>query len=421
MKDKIKKEYMFLGGVMLLALGIVGMYFFNKSYALDDAEKIDINCDKEVAISGEEITCSITGMVSSYQVSALESQVNLSDNLEFVSFTVDNTTTEEDDTWQGTGDDGNIQLYINNKTSTFSIGELKVKVKDDTSITNSDSITLENTIFYDEQFKENVIENATYSIGNEYLNINNLDVDEDDNIIYNLDINDTYTELFSNIDTSGTITVLDKNGNKVDESNNLRTGDIIQIKLNSETIEYKISVLGDVTSDGKVSFSDVTSLYQYYSAVKDISREEKIATIPVTVNIQKSQSIVYESYSFDEEKGVFNLTGSNTAYSMFDQSEFTTLSGMVGRGNLKYVCDDFNSSSCTKMYELTALVYNNIDATTSTLTYIEHSVKKSDYTGKYALTKEEVLAGDIVEKGRVGFNDVSKVYRYHAKVITSFK
>ena len=284
MNKKIKKEYMFLGGLMLLGFVIVGIYIFNKSYALDETGSIDLDCDKEVAGSGDEIVCSVIGNVSSYQVSALESQVSLSENLEFVSFTVDSTSEDEDDRWQGNGDDGNIQLYIaNNKSDEFTIGELKVKVKEN-SVVDEEDITLKDVVFYNENFEEREIASITANIkgssdtNEDYLTINNLDVLEDEKIIYNLDVNKTYSEILKNIDTNGNIKILDKDNKELSDSNVLKTGDTIKIEFSSKNVEYKISVLGDINGDGEIDGFDVAPLYSYAIGVKvNISREGILA------------------------------------------------------------------------------------------------------------------------------------------------
>lgn len=88
---------------------------------------IKITCDKTTALSGATITCKITGTTDG-AVAAVDANVSGSSNLTFSSFTPDSS-------WQGSGEDGDIKLYTdNNKTGTFNIGTLVMKVK--SGITN---------------------------------------------------------------------------------------------------------------------------------------------------------------------------------------------------------------------------------------------------------------------------------------------
>lgn len=181
-KIDIKNKYL-IGGVCFILIAIAAvMFVFSKSYALESFGKYNLSCDKDIAIGGEFFNCTITGtVVSESQVSALETQLELSDNLEFVSFTTD-------EIWQGSGEDGNIQLYTDeNKTETFNVGTLIVKVKD--GITNTtESIKLKDSYFYDGNFESQTIEETSievktpqyssevYDLSKEYIISNTKDI-----------------------------------------------------------------------------------------------------------------------------------------------------------------------------------------------------------------------------------------------------
>ena len=83
---------------------------------------VSITCDKESYGMNDTATCSVKGTSNEevYSISALVSNSSYA-NIEFTA----------DSSWQGNGDEGNIQLYTDTgKKGTFNIGTLKVKLKD---------------------------------------------------------------------------------------------------------------------------------------------------------------------------------------------------------------------------------------------------------------------------------------------------
>lgn len=124
-------------------------------------------------------------------------------------------------------------------------------------------------------YKEEVIEEYTFS--EEYLNIN-VTVDETNKILTRLKSGTTVEELKNKIDTSGTITIKD-NSTKKDLSNTdiIKTGDIVEIKLQEKTENYTISVLGDINKDGKVDNGDVGLLYNRLKGKKELEKCQFLA------------------------------------------------------------------------------------------------------------------------------------------------
>lgn len=112
-------------------------------------------------------------------------------------------------------------------------------------------------IYYDDTLLEE------YVFKEEYLNINNLTVDDTNKIIKRVVLNSTYDSLISNISTTGSITVKDKGGNILNGDDKVKTSDVIEIKLNSGDYKYTVSVLGDITGDGVANMGDVGVLYRY--------------------------------------------------------------------------------------------------------------------------------------------------------------
>lgn len=112
-------------------------------------------------------------------------------------------------------------------------------------------------IFYNDTLLEE------YTFDEEYLSIDNLNVDDANNIIKRIVLGTNYSELLSNITTTGTITVKDKDGNILNNNTTVKTGDVIEVKMASGTYSYTISVLGDLTGTGTATLGDVSLLYRY--------------------------------------------------------------------------------------------------------------------------------------------------------------
>lgn len=97
---------------------------------------VSLSCDKTKLKPNEETTCSVKANTND-EVSAVGARIVLGSNLTLTSVTTDSS-------WEGNGDDGNIQLYVdNNKKGNFNIATFKVKAGSvntgaDTSVSLSD-------------------------------------------------------------------------------------------------------------------------------------------------------------------------------------------------------------------------------------------------------------------------------------------
>lgn len=114
---------------------------------------IYLECPKSTTI-GSTINCDVSA-TSDIEISAITTKLDISDNLELISFTPDTS-------WQGNGNKGNIALYTYpNQKGTFKLGIASIKVLNSS---NSSSITLKNTIFYNSNFKAINGNNASKNI-----------------------------------------------------------------------------------------------------------------------------------------------------------------------------------------------------------------------------------------------------------------
>ncbi|MGM9876930.1 MAG: dockerin type I repeat-containing protein [Bacilli bacterium] len=181
------------------------------------------------------------------------------------------------------GDEKLLEINIINITSTkYTMLENIMYIESNLSYASlMNTITLNGvtTSIYDEEgnlinsgvviegYKLKVFYNDTlleeYTFDEEYLSIDNLNVDDANNIIKRIVLGTNYSELLSNITTTGTITVKDKDGNILNNNNTVKTGDVIEVKMASGTYSYTISVLGDLTGTGTATLGDVSLLYRY--------------------------------------------------------------------------------------------------------------------------------------------------------------
>lgn len=119
-------------------------------------------------------------------------------------------------------------------------------------------------------YKEELLEE--YEFSEEYLNINT--TKDDTNKILTRQEHDTTVEtLLTKIDTSGTVTVKDKDSKEeLDKTNIIKTGDTVEIALEGKTEIYTISVLGDINGDGKIDNGDVALLYNNLKGKKTFEK-----------------------------------------------------------------------------------------------------------------------------------------------------
>lgn len=117
-------------------------------------------------------------------------------------------------------------------------------------------------------FQDKLLEEYTFS--EEYLNIL-LSVDKVNNIINRVKQGTTASDLLSKINTSGSVNIKDKtSGNPITNTSLVKTGDIVEIAMESGTYKYTISVLGDLSGNGTIDTGDVGLLYRYLKGKKTL-------------------------------------------------------------------------------------------------------------------------------------------------------
>ena len=126
---------------------------------------------------------------------------------------------------------------------------------------------------------------AIYDI-NEYLEFDeSLDIDEDNTIINNIKVGTNINSVIGKINTSGNVSVLDKNDNVIEDStSNLGTGYKFKIELYSQTLYYTISVRGDINGDRQVNINDVIGVSKHVIKGNVISGIEYVNASDVNDN-----------------------------------------------------------------------------------------------------------------------------------------
>lgn len=124
-------------------------------------------------------------------------------------------------------------------------------------------------------YKEELLEE--YEFNEEYLNINTTK-DDTSKILTRQKHGTTVETLLTKIDTSGTVTVKDKDSKEeLDKTNIIKTGDTVEIALEEKTEIYTISVLGDINGDGKIDNGDVALLYNHLKGKKTFEKYQTYA------------------------------------------------------------------------------------------------------------------------------------------------
>ena len=100
-----------------------------------------------------------------------------------------------------------------------------------------------------------------YEITNEYLEFDeSLSIDNEVNIIEKLPRNLKLKDFISLIKTSGSIEVRNNNNELLSDDSIIGTGSKLKITLSKRTVEYTLSVRGDVTGNGQAKMADVMKI-----------------------------------------------------------------------------------------------------------------------------------------------------------------
>ena len=117
------------------------------------------------------------------------------------------------------------------------------------------------------------LSSETYKIGNEDIK----NYEEGDKYISRVEKETTKQAFISNLDTNGTIRVIKEDGSELGENELVGTGMTLEVTKDEEKIELKIAVMGDLSGEGKVTATDLSTLNQTILRLVTLENEYKIA------------------------------------------------------------------------------------------------------------------------------------------------
>ena len=153
--------------------------------------------------------------------------------------------------------DNNCQLNGNKFTKTgYSFKSWNTK-SDGTGTSYNDSAEVKNLTSSN---------GATITIYAQWISNNHIKLDESlkvnkNNIITNVPAGNKIDYVYNRINTSGTISIFDRNNTLVTDRNNIvKTGDKFKVELSNNSIEYILSIKGDTNGDGNINIMDIIDI-----------------------------------------------------------------------------------------------------------------------------------------------------------------
>ena len=155
-KNKILIIVLF--GILLvccIGLGVIIAYDKQVDAQINN-EVLLLTCESDTIKVNEEITCTLSGNVMEYEVSAVSSTIEKNLNYDLIKVIPHSS-------WEGDGEMGDVDLYTAvNKSKKFDILTFNIKLVDDT--TNEININIANNSFFDENYEEHKLENVTKTL-----------------------------------------------------------------------------------------------------------------------------------------------------------------------------------------------------------------------------------------------------------------
>lgn len=116
-------------------------------------KELILTCDSKTIKKDEEVSCTLKGNVSDYDVSSLSSTIEKNNDYELIEVIPDSS-------WEGDGKNGDIDLYTdNNKSDKFGIVTFKIKLLNDEN--DNIQINIIENIFFDQDFNRYDLSNVT--------------------------------------------------------------------------------------------------------------------------------------------------------------------------------------------------------------------------------------------------------------------
>lgn len=281
---------------ILYSIGIISLLtpFSIKALTGD----VTVTCEKNKLSKGETTTCNIKANTTE-GVSSISAKTDLGDNLELISFV-------KDSSWEGDGENGNIELYTdNNKSGNFNIGTITIKAGNESGVTTR--VGLKEVKLSDASFTQEDFTVQPYSIR----------VLSEMNILSDIQIDESTIENFSSDQTNYELNVPTyKNSITIqaflpDNSASL-SGDIGEKTLSYGINNFKITVTSEtgVSKDYniKVTRPESRELTSLKINDKEIQLESGIYEYTYTINNDITQVNLDAQYDTSLTEGYLKFT-----------------------------------------------------------------------------------------------------------------
>lgn len=281
---------------ILYSIGIISLLtpFSIKALTGD----VTVTCEKNKLSKGETTICNIKANTTE-GVSSISAKTDLGDNLELISFV-------KDSSWEGDGENGNIELYTdNNKSGNFNIGTITIKAGNESGVTTR--VGLKEVKLSDASFTQEDFTVQPYSIR----------VLSEMNILSDIQIDESTIENFSSDQTNYELNVPTyKNSITIqaflpDNSASL-SGDIGEKSLSYGINNFKITVTSEtgVSKDYniKVTRPESRELTSLKINDKEIQLESGIYEYTYTINNDITQVNLDAQYDTSLTEGYLKFT-----------------------------------------------------------------------------------------------------------------
>ena len=295
---------------------IVTMIAYPKIKDTGNEETIVKKAEKETEVSKEEkpyieIIGDMTNYTEDKTINVDIELKNMTENISYIDgyieynkdifeeiqpsdFSVDYSEDETLSYFTYTSKKGKILMEFEKDTEVKTVCHLKLKVKDTITKPGKAYISVKHGYTYSyEPDLEIDLEDVTKTftipgvsdgeklyLSTEKYKIGNNDIknyEEGDKYISRVEKETTKEEYINNLETNGTIRILKPDGTELGENELVGTGMTLEVTKDDEKIELQIAVTGDLSGDGKVTATDLSTLNQTIQKLVTLENEYKIA------------------------------------------------------------------------------------------------------------------------------------------------
>ena len=244
--------------IFLLVL-ITILFIPYKVYGLDAS--LELTCDTPGIYQDRVTHCTLSGHTDEI-ITGVDFVITFDEELELGSFSLSNsfdpmfsvgTVNSGDKILTVANADGDLDVYGDFDILTFNV------TMDEEATSSSQSITLSTITFIDSSFTKVYLDDDEEIEFSDFLTMNAYHVEDTKLIIYGL-APTTVGTFKSGVASNAVISVRDKQDSAVADASALATGQTFRVSFRDHTVNYKVSVLGDVLGNGQVTKADAQKI-----------------------------------------------------------------------------------------------------------------------------------------------------------------